>query len=42
MKLSNIQIRNFRRLENVRIDLEDGETVFVGPNRNRGTLPVFY
>ena len=30
MELSNIQIRNFRRLENVRIDLEDGETVFVG------------
>jgi predicted ATP-dependent endonuclease of OLD family len=37
MKLSNIQIRNFRRLEDVRIDLEDGETVFVGPNNSGKT-----
>lgn len=37
MKLSKIQIRNFRRLEDVRIDLEDGETVFVGPNNSGKT-----
>jgi len=37
MKLKKIQIRNFRRLENVRIDLEDGETVFVGPNNSGKT-----
>ncbi len=37
MKLSKIQIKNFRRLEDVRIDLEDGETVFVGPNNSGKT-----
>lgn len=37
MKLSKFQIRNFRRLEDVRIDLEDGETVFVGPNNSGKT-----
>jgi predicted ATP-dependent endonuclease of OLD family len=37
MKLSIIQIKNFRRLEDVRIDLEDGETVFVGPNNSGKT-----
>lgn len=37
MKLSKIRIKNFRRLEDVRIDLEDGETVFVGPNNSGKT-----
>ena len=37
MKLKKIQIRNFRRLENLRIDLEDGETVYVGPNNSGKT-----
>jgi predicted ATP-dependent endonuclease of OLD family len=37
MKLSKIQIRNFRRLGDVRIGLEDGETVFVGPNNSGKT-----
>jgi len=37
MKLSNISIRNFRRLENVAIDIEDKETIFVGPNNSSKT-----
>ena len=37
MKLSKIKIRNFRRLEDVEIDLEDEETVFVGPNNSGKT-----
>ena len=37
MKLSNIHIRNFRRLVDVKIDLDDGETVFVGPNNSGKT-----
>jgi predicted ATP-dependent endonuclease of OLD family len=37
MKVSQISIRNFRRLENVTIDVEDRETVFVGPNNSGKT-----
>ena len=37
MKLSSATIRNFRRLENVTIDIEDQETVFVGPNNSGKT-----
>ena len=34
MKLSAIAIRNFRRLEDVSIDIEEKETIFVGPNNS--------
>lgn len=37
MKLSSATIRNFRRLEDVTIDIEDRETVFVGPNNSGKT-----
>lgn len=37
MKVSEISIRNFRRLENVNIDIEDNETIFVGPNNSGKT-----
>jgi predicted ATP-dependent endonuclease of OLD family len=37
MRLSKFQIRNFRRLEDVGIDLEDEETIFVGPNNSGKT-----
>lgn len=37
MKLSVINIRNFRRLENVSIDMEEQETIFVGPNNSGKT-----
>ena len=37
MKLQKIAIRNFRRLENVTIDIESKETVFVGPNNSGKT-----
>ena len=37
MKLSNISIRNFRRLESVAIDIENKETIFVGPNNSGKT-----
>lgn len=37
MNLKKILIRNFRRLENVCIDIEDNETVFVGPNNSGKT-----
>ncbi|MFL9956353.1 AAA family ATPase [Paraburkholderia nemoris] len=37
MKLIKISIRNFRRLENVEIDIEDQETIFVGPNNSGKT-----
>lgn len=37
MKLKNIHIKNFRRLEDVQIDLDDGKTVFVGPNNSGKT-----
>ena len=37
MKLNIIGIRNFRRLENVEFNLEDDNTVFVGPNNSGKT-----
>lgn len=37
MKISKIVIRNFRRLESVSIDIEDRETIFVGPNNSGKT-----
>ncbi|MBB4289725.1 putative ATP-dependent endonuclease of OLD family [Rhizobium leguminosarum] len=37
MKLKHIAIRNFRRLENVTIDVEEKETIFVGPNNSGKT-----
>ncbi|MBB4276411.1 ATP-dependent nuclease [Rhizobium mongolense] len=37
MKVSLVAIRNFRRLENVEIDLEDRESIFVGPNNSGKT-----
>ncbi|MBN6113142.1 ATP-dependent nuclease [Xanthomonas bonasiae] len=37
MKLSRISICNFRRLENVNIDIEDRESIFVGPNNSGKT-----
>lgn len=37
MKLTHFNIKNFRRLEDVQIDLDDGETVFVGPNNSGKT-----
>ncbi|MCS3748288.1 putative ATP-dependent endonuclease of OLD family [Xanthomonas arboricola] len=32
-----MSIHNFRRLENVKIDIEDNETIFVGPNNSGKT-----
>lgn len=37
MKVSGVAIRNFRRLENVQIDIEERETIFVGPNNSGKT-----
>ena len=37
MKIKSIRIRNFRRLENVSIDIESDESVFVGPNNSGKT-----
>ncbi|AIO39840.1 AAA ATPase domain protein [Burkholderia cenocepacia] len=37
MKLHKVVIRNFRRLENVMIDVEEKETLFVGPNNSGKT-----
>ena len=37
MKLLQARIRNFRRLEDVSIDFEKSETVFVGPNNSGKT-----
>ena len=37
MKIERIVIRNFRRLENVEIGIEDQDTVFVGPNNSGKT-----
>ncbi len=37
MKISEIAIRNFRRLENVVIDIEEKDTIFVGPNNSGKT-----
>ncbi|ELW9444667.1 AAA family ATPase, partial [Pluralibacter gergoviae] len=34
MKVSRVAIRNFRRLENVQIDIEEKESIFVGPNNS--------
>lgn len=37
MKISRVAIRNFRRLENVQIDIEERESIFVGPNNSGKT-----
>lgn len=37
MKLIEARVRNFRRLEDVSIDFEQSETVFVGPNNSGKT-----
>ena len=37
MKISPVAIRNFRRLENVEIDIEEHESIFVGPNNSGKT-----
>lgn len=37
MKVSRVVIRNFRRLENVQIDIEERESIFVGPNNSGKT-----
>ena len=37
MKICRVAIRNFRRLENVQIDIEERESVFVGPNNSGKT-----
>lgn len=37
MKLQHIAIQNFRRLEKVMIDVEEKETIFVGPNNSGKT-----
>ena len=37
MKVSSVAIRNFRRLENVQIDIEERESIFVGPNNSGKT-----
>ncbi|MEG8033567.1 ATP-dependent endonuclease [Sphingomonas aurantiaca] len=37
MKVTLVAIRNFRRLENVEVDIEDRETIFVGPNNSGKT-----
>ena len=37
MKLNRYYTRNFRRLENVEVTLEDSDTIFVGPNNSAKT-----
>jgi putative ATP-dependent endonuclease of the OLD family len=37
MKIDRINIRNFRRLENISTSIEEKETVFVGPNNSGKT-----
>lgn len=37
MKLTKAFVRNFRRLEDVEVNFEDSETVFVGPNNSGKT-----
>jgi predicted ATP-dependent endonuclease of OLD family len=37
MRLTTAFIRNFRRLEEVKVDFEDSETIFVGPNNSGKT-----
>ncbi|WP_343728340.1 ATP-dependent endonuclease [Duganella sp.] len=40
MKVSQVSLRNFRRLEDVQFSLEDDHTVFVGPNNSGKTSAV--
>jgi putative ATP-dependent endonuclease of the OLD family len=37
VKIRNVELRNFRRLEKIKIDFEAEETVFVGPNNSGKT-----
>ncbi|MGP0150914.1 ATP-dependent nuclease [Pseudomonas oryzihabitans] len=37
MRVSKVEILNFRRLENVEIDIEEHESIFVGPNNSGKT-----
>ena len=37
MRISGVAIRNFRRLENIQIDIEERESIFVGPNNSGKT-----
>ncbi|MCE8539233.1 AAA family ATPase [Ruegeria pomeroyi] len=37
MKIKQVSIRGFRRLENITVDLEESETIFVGPNNSGKT-----
>lgn len=37
MRVSRVVIRNFRRLESVQIDIEERESIFVGPNNSGKT-----
>ena len=37
MKITKVSLRNFRRLEDIEIDFEQDETVFVGPNNSGKT-----
>ena len=37
MQIKSVKIKNFRRLEDVNIDIEPDETVFVGPNNSGKT-----
>lgn len=37
MKIERIRIKNFRRLEQVGVEIEDRETIFVGPNNSGKT-----
>lgn len=37
MRVSGVAIRNFRRLESVQIDIEERESIFVGPNNSGKT-----
>lgn len=37
MKIERVEVRNFRRLENVSSSIEERETVFVGPNNSGKT-----
>ena len=37
MKITEVSLRNFRRLEDVKISFEENETVFVGPNNSGKT-----
>lgn len=40
MKIESVQIRNFRKLKNCRIDFGDKETVFVGANNSGKTSAI--